>query len=229
MFSNVITGQYSSDDYTLKRFFMNEIPNEIRKVIRNLIDEADCILRGGMAYVCITEDMGYQLKDIDLLGKSEKKELMLMLLGEADVVYLNKNSFAQDVISAFWREEDGYYKIDILLVEGLPEYSFCEYDGFLYKTVSAEYIWKNRIEKIVQRNIRKHSIDKTINHYRVAKNVSIYLLEKDFYKCDEQMLNEVSDMLFEVKSILHEIMDEKTIESFISIQETLIEKIRGLL
>jgi len=43
------------------------------------------------------------------------------------------------------------------------------------------------------------------------------------------MLNEVSDMLFEVKSILHEIMDEKTIESFISIQETLIERIRGLL
>lgn len=135
MFSNVITGQYSSDDYTLKRFFMNEIPNEIRKVIRNLIDEADCILRGGMAYVCITEDMGYQLKDIDLLGKSEKKELMLMLLGEADVVYLNKNSFAQDVISAFWREEDGYYKIDILLVEGLPEYSFCEYDGLDRKSV----------------------------------------------------------------------------------------------
>ena len=98
---NVIYGQYDSNFYPLKRFYEPEIPNRVRKVLLELSQKELAVFRGGLAFVFLLNEKEYLLKDLDMLGYAENKDDILACLGDSDVIYVNKNTFGDNVITAF--------------------------------------------------------------------------------------------------------------------------------
>ena len=221
MSENVTYGQYNDQEYVLTRFHFDEIPMNIMDSIRNLCEKSKCALRGGMAYIYLIKDYSYMLKDIDLLGEKSDIDKILHILGGADHIFVNKNTFNQDVITAFWKSEEDYYKIDVLLVDDFSFYEIIECNGF--KTVTADYLWKNRLEKIVQKEIRHHSDDKTRNHFYVASNLAEYLVDCDGYKYSVDSL-EVKTLLLHIREVLADLMNEDDLEKFMALQNKIIQR-----
>ena len=176
--SNVIQGQYRMEDYPLKQYTLSEVPQHISEIVLRLNTEGLAVFRGGVSFVLLTREYNYRLKDIDLLGIESKVPLIINRLASADVVYINHNSSGNNVLTAFWRDAgEYYYKLDILLSSGWVTCTECEYLGIRVKTLGASSIWSNRILKISEKVRRMHSDEKTLNHYRVARALSIYLLK----------------------------------------------------
>lgn len=179
--------QYMSQRYPLARYYIQDIPLRIMQCIKTLNDNNIAIIRGGLSYIILTKDNSYMLKDIDLLGKNNSKDLIIENLYNADEIYVNKNNFNRTVITAFWKRNEDYFKIDVLLSDDTND---C--DGIIdketgYKTVTHGYLLRARIKKIAQRLERKHSVEKTINHYNVSKKLSIYMLENNIKLNDKDI------------------------------------------
>ena len=104
--NNVICGQYDSNNYSLKRFYEYEIPNVIREILLELSHKELAVFRGGLAFVILLKEKEYLLKDLDMIAYAENKDDILACLGDADVVYINKNTFGDTVITAFWKVDD---------------------------------------------------------------------------------------------------------------------------
>ena len=217
----VTYGQYNDQEYILNRFYFHDIPKNILDSIRKLCGETKCALRGGMAYIFLVKDYSYMLKDIDLLGEKSEVEKMLQMLGGADHIFVNKNTFNQDVITAFWKSEEDYYKLDILLDDDFSLYEIIECNDF--KTVTADYLWKNRLEKIVQKEIRRHSNDKTRNHYYVALNLAEYLINCDGYKYSVDSI-EVKTLLLGVREVLVDLVNDDDLDKFMNLQNRVIQR-----
>ena len=60
--SNVIYGQYDSNEYTLKRFYEYELPLNIKDVMVKLNQDNLAIFRGGLAFVYLLEPVDTKLK-----------------------------------------------------------------------------------------------------------------------------------------------------------------------
>ena len=208
MNNNFICGQYGEEKYRLKKYKYDEIPESIICTLKDLSNDLNCLLRGGLAYICISQDKRYILKDLDMLAHRSIMHDISEKLKDADIVYLNKNSFGNDVISAFWNGEDDYYKLDVLIVDELPEYEMHYLDDYEWKTVSTTFLLKNRLDKIAQKEIRHHSAEKTLNHYRVAKALMKFLRHDellDYDDCDVR----------QIENVLQNLMDEIDVCGFI--------------
>lgn len=219
--SKVIYGQYDSDKYPLKRFLEQEIPSGIRNVLLELSHLKLAVFRGGLAFVFLTNESRYLLKDLDMMAYSSNKNEILGCLQSADIVYVNKNTFGDTVITAFWRADDDFYKLDILLCEEMP--SLCEknINGKVVCIVSASYIWRNRIEKIAEKKLRKHDDKKTLNHFRVASKLSRYLIEsKELIGEEDNSI--VRSKLPVAKEVLSDLITETELEQFMKLQSELI-------
>lgn len=222
--SNVIYGQYNSSEYPLKRFYMIDIPREIKKILYKLSWMDLAIFRGGLAFVLLLDVSDYILKDLDMLALDINKDSILEVLDvSADVVYVNKNTFGDSVITAFWKDDKEYFKLDILLCSELPSICIKEIDGRKVNVVSASYVWKNRIEKIAEKELRKHDDQKTLNHYKVARELSNYLLgcKKEIFSED---IDKVDSKLTDVEKVLSELITDKDLKDFMQLQ---IELIKG--
>lgn len=214
---NVIYGQYDLHRYPLKRFYYEQLPKKINDVLLQLNQAKLAIFRGGLAFVFILNEKQYLLKDLDMFGFENKKESILNVLVNADIIFINKNTFGSSVITAFWKSEIEYYKLDILLCSDIPSTCEREVNGKNVTIVSASYIWKNRIEKIAEKNIRNHDDMKTLNHYRVANSLSKYLLnhKDEISAVDIEMVNsKLSDM----KEVLSAIIHKNDLEKFLQLQ-----------
>lgn len=175
--SKIIFGQYDSNEYPLKRYFYEEVPDKIKDLLVNLNLDDLAIFRGGLAFIFLLDEKEYMLKDLDMLALKLNLDRIVQRLSCADIVYVNHNTVGDMVVTAFWKTEHGFYKLDILLCDEMPPVSVCLYDGIKRKTISVSYLWRNRIEKIAEKEQRKHSIKKTLNHYRVACKLNEYLLK----------------------------------------------------
>lgn len=211
--SKVIYGQYIASEYPLKHFFYNEIPDNIREVLITLSQSKIALFRGGFAFACLLNQLNYTLKDIDMIANVESLDIILETLSGADIVYINKNTFNHVVITAFWGIGEGYYKLDILLEPILPIVKVCQYGPNIIYTVSLSYIWRNRIDKISEKEKRHHSNEKTKNHYNVALIISRYLIanRSEINKEDQE---EVKKSILAAKEVLEDIIDEKEVLEF---------------
>jgi len=148
---------------------------------------------------------------------------ILIVLAGAESVFVNKNTFGDSVITAFWKTENEYYKLDTLLCRELPSLSKRSFDGKELIVVSASYIWSNRIEKIAEKEIRNHDDKKTLNHYKVARTISNYLADhkEEVYEIDSKR---VESKLEATQTVLSILIEEKDLKEFIKIQLGLVRR-----
>lgn len=219
--SNVIYGQYDSNEYTLKRFYEYELPLNIKDVMLKLNQDKLAAFRGGLAFVYLLDERGYLLKDLDMVAYPHCLEKILEYLEDSDIVYVNKNTFGDSVITAFWRNLDDYYKLDILLCEEMP--SLCEknIDEKVLRIVAPSYLWRNRIEKIAEKETRKHDGKKTLNHFYVASELSQYLY-KNRNELEEKDINIVRIKLHDAQNVLSKLLTKMEVEEFMKLQLELV-------
>lgn len=221
--NNIIYGQYDSTNYPLKRYLYNEIPEDIKLLMEYLNNDL-AIFRGGLAYVFLLNKKEYLLKDLDMLAETKNKEIIIKKMSLADILYVNKNSFGKTVLTAFWNR-DGYYKLDVLLCDKITNTSLCEYENKSKKTVSISYLWRNRIEKIAEKEERKHEDKKTLNHYKVSFELSKYL-EKNLNLINHNDIVIVKSKINKLELVLKSLINENDLEDYLEIQKKLIgEKI----
>ncbi|RGZ63635.1 hypothetical protein DW979_12475 [Eubacterium sp. AM49-13BH] len=72
--SEVIYGQYDSNEYTLKRFYESQLPKTIRDVMMKLNQNNLAVFRGGLAFVYLLNEREYLLKDLDMIARTQRKE-----------------------------------------------------------------------------------------------------------------------------------------------------------
>lgn len=173
---------YNHTNYPLQRYYYTDIPCSILEVIKKLNKEFELIVRGGLSYILITNDFSYELKDIDLAMKDiESEKIYHSIMNDADEIFFNKNTFGDNMLTLFWKKEEGYYKLDILLVDKMPNYITVEFEiaDTKIKVMSAVDLWFNRICKISEKTLRKHSNEKTLNHYKIVMCLAQFLLKAD--------------------------------------------------
>lgn len=172
---------YEKEKYPLLYFDVHEIPIELKVVMDKLHTKFPLVVRGGLAYVLNTSDTTYRLKDIDLaMDVRQKEEIYLEIQSDVDEIFLNKNTFGDDVLTLFWVQENGYYKIDILLVGKLPSakrlyVKFMEKELYIMDLTT---LWYNRICKIAEKVERGYTDEKVMLHYRVVRRLTANFLEK---------------------------------------------------
>lgn len=221
--NRVIEGQYNGNSYPLARYVVSDIPKNIMTVINKISEDQLGIVRGGLAFVFMLNCSDYVLKDIDMVALVEDKNQLLEYVTGADEVYLNKNSFGSDVITAFWRENEAFYKLDILLCDKLPKSECHVWDSTTWNTVTASFLWMNRICKIAEKKQRHHNDEKTLNHYRVANAISDYLLNKNIL-LEQQHINTVISKIPEATEVLGQLISSKEIKLFFEKQMKLVSK-----
>lgn len=219
--NKVIYGQYDSRQYPLKRYFYKEVPYYIEKVIMKLNSSELAVFRGGLAYIFLINKGDYLLKDLDMLALETNMNAIIDMLSEADIVFVNKNTFGDNVVTAFWKAKEDYYKLDILLCNELPTVCKFEYDNYERITVAASYIWRNRIEKIAEKELRKHDDKKTMNHYKVVRMLSEYLQKhkEEIYLTDAKI---VEKKINSTEKVLRTLLNDDEVDEFIRIQLGLI-------
>ena len=219
--NNVIWGQYASADYPLKHFFYNEIPEKIKNILMKLCESKLAVFRGGIAFVYLLSKTDYELKDLDMLATNDNCDAIIDVLKESDIVYVNKNSFGETVVTAFWKYDNEFFKLDVLINNELPRLTKIVYETNTIYTVSASYIWRNRIEKIAEKEKRCHDERKTKNHYCVAMAISNALKENRFEVLDEDA-RIVEKRLSEAECVLMDIVTESEVKEFVTLQRNIL-------
>jgi hypothetical protein len=166
----IYKSQYDPEAYSLKTYRVADIPTGIVTVIKQILALGNSALRGGLAYVFLTNN-SYVLKDMDIFALEKIGEKIIQVLSlSADDVYLNHNTFQQKVITGFWKNDGGNYKVDVLLGNKAPELVTIPETIFGRDIVciSESELLIDRLRKISEHTLRKHSIQKTMHHYDVA-------------------------------------------------------------
>lgn len=219
--SDVIYGQYDSNEYILKRFYEYELPLRIKDVVMKLNQNKLAAFRGGLAVVYLMDESEYLLKDLDMVAHINNLNKILACLENSDVVYVNKNTFGDYVITVFWKTFDDYYKLDILLCEEMPNVCEKNIDGKILYVVAPSYLWRNRIEKIADKEIRRHDNKKTLNHFHVASKLGRYLY-KNRNEIEEKDTYIVKLRLHDVQDVLSKLLTKMELEEFIKLQLKLV-------
>lgn len=221
--NNIIWGQYNAADYPLKHFFYKDIPENVKGILMKICASKLAIFRGGIAFIFLLNKTDYELKDIDMLATFDNCDVIINILSESDIVYVNKNTFDDTVITAFWKDGQEFFKLDVLLNSELPRLTGCIIESNIVYTVSASYIWRNRIEKIAEKEKRCHNEKKTKNHYNVAIAISKYLKDNrnEIFEDDARI---VEKRLDEAKNVLINIVPENEVNRFVTLQRTIIEE-----
>lgn len=218
--NRLIYGQYEAGDYPLKQFFYRELPIKIKNVLFALASSELAIIRGGLAYMILLEDKDYCFKDLDMLASEKDQEKILSLLIDADVVYVNYNTFGDRVISAFWKCEKEYYKLDILIGTTMPHLCKKILEQNVVSVVLPSFLWENRIRKIAEKKVRHHEEQKTKHHYAVALAISEYLLIHR-EECLVTDIELVCELLPKVEAVLSSLISETELRTFMNIQSEL--------
>ena len=153
-------------------------------------------------------------------------------MNDADEVFYNKNTFGDNVLTLFWKDRDAYFKLDILLVDKMPNYITVEFElaNIKIKVMSAAELWFNRICKIAEKACRKHSNEKTLNHYTVVMIAAQFLLNQD--KEDILFINEigiekVQEKLSNSIIVLSELLNFYELTEYKNINFRVIERLLG--
>lgn len=171
---------YDRNAYPLKTFYYHTMPLKMVEALKHLQAHFDVVIRGGLAYVIASEDRLYPLRDIDLaLEMKQKEALLLEATSLCDEVYLNKNTFGDDVVTLFWAFGEEYYKLDILLVETLPTGRpvFIEIFQAEFKIMDLTDIFYNRICKIAEKDLRNYTDEKVMRHFQVVSKLNQYFID----------------------------------------------------
>jgi hypothetical protein len=174
--------EYDSLSYPLYVNKLNDLPEYMIEFIMLLNDAFDIVIRGGMAYVAISKEHSYGLKDIDLAVAFEDKERLLSLLNKNGYKgYLNHNAFGKEVITIFWKCDERFNKVDILMVERLPDYRIKTLEGFngKFKVMEPACLMIDRISKIAEWEKRNHNLEKTAKHIAVVIELSRLILNDE--------------------------------------------------
>lgn len=222
----IIMGQYNGDNYQLTRFYENEIPGYIFKAILQLVKNENVIIRGGLSYVLLFERENYILKDIDLLALNGNVDKLVTYFYSADIVYINKNTHGECVITAFWKNQDTYYKVDILMNSQIEGEETCFWRGNKCKTITKSFLWMDRMRKIAERKQRHHPKEKTLNHYLVAKYICEYMLSTK-YLLNPEHSKFISSKIKEVKNSLVDLVEGKELNAFLRLNDFIINKSLG--
>ena len=177
--------------------------------------------RGGLAFIYLLDEKEYILKDLDMVASPNNLEKIISYLNDSDIVYFNKNTFGDSVITAFWNTEEDYYKLDILLSEEMPSICVKNIDGKELHIVSPSYLWRNRIEKIAEKAIRKHDDKKTLNHYCVANALGQFL-DKNRLELAENDVNVVRNKLLDVQEVLLRLLSKEEVDEFMQLHLELV-------
>lgn len=219
---NVFFSQYDDRDYPLKRYTIEDIPLHVLDSIYKINELNLATFRGGVSYILITNSFDYELKDIDMISNECNKEQLIAHLDSADAVYINKNTLGECVITAFWKSLNEYYKLDVLLSATPYTYETRKFNGRHITTLSASYIWSNRIVKISEKALRNHNDEKTINHFRVARSISCYLMDNKG-EISENDIRMVMSRMNEVRDVLSKLVEVDELSEFMRLQEELIK------
>lgn len=221
---------YDSSKYPLQYFDFKSIPKGMINVIEKLDSKFNLIVRGGLSYIMITNDYSYILKDIDLaMMVADAEAIFEEIKNDANEIYYNKNTFGDDVLTLFWKNKDKYFKIDILLVQKMPNHILTEFEfvNKCIKVMDAAELWYNRICKVAEKKLRGYSKDKTINHYKVIVRLSQFILKNDKVNIN-MMINEVGFDKVDSKisdsiTVLKEFLNVDQLEVYKGITKSIIE------
>lgn len=170
--------QYLAEKYPLNEFSIENIPDQISHSIAELSARTGALIRGGLCYYLYTHDDSYLLKDIDMIALVAIQEQALHILHKSsNEIYVNHNHAMKTVITAFWPIEKQYFKLDLLLSEKIPSSVEIQWNNKNMRCVPLDYILVDRLSKIAEREIRAHSIKKTLNHYSVVNKIADYMLQ----------------------------------------------------
>lgn len=229
----LIHNYYDKSNYPLQYFHYRYMPKAIKNTIEKLNNKFDLIIRGGLSYILLTNDYNYSLKDIDLAMKVVDTEAIFEeIKEEAEQVYYNKNTFGNDVLTLFWKAEKNYFKIDILLVEQMPNNVIKKFNLIdkSIKVMDSIELWFNRISKVAEKKLRGHSDQKTLHHYRVVLKLSEFLLEEEKIRSnliDSLSLKKVNNKVSDSISVLNNFLNPTELEEYKNIIENVIKKIQG--
>ena len=213
---------YNADDYPLNRYCLCDIPSHLHQTIYSLIVHNNCIIRGGLAYILLTNDFTYYLKDIDLLAdRHQCNEIFSFATSVAEKVFYSKNSHKVDLLTLFWKRQPCYDKIDVLFLESQTspiDFSYINSNIFptAVPVIAPVDLWFDRIAKIAEKELRRHSDAKTMNHVRVAVNMSKYLLNKHIPMPPKYSLDYISSYIERAVHVLTQMTapDDETIQEF---------------
>lgn len=224
--NNIIYGQYDSNKYQLKRFYINDVPSYILNIIKELSYKKLAIIRGGMSFIFLLSKNDYMLKDIDMIAYyKNQNDILKILSNNSEIIYVNKNSFGNTVITSFWKcsyfHLDEYYKLDILLTEDIIDYDECIWNGNKYYCITKQYLLTDRISKIREKFQRNHDDNKTKNHFYVSYYLSEYMI-KNNYIIDKKYKDIIIEKLIGIDDILKNIVSDNEIDLFLNMQKQLI-------
>lgn len=215
--------QYLSKHFPLKKFYIDSIPQHLVQTLRAIL-LFNVALRGGIAYVLHCDRKNYELKDIDALGlEDDVNTLIETLSSTADEVFLNHNYAGENVLTAFWKSQEEYYKLDILFVKKIPNTVLLAWKDISVKCVPIEFIWCDRIRKIAERNIRNHPPQKTLNHYEVIKDLSLKMLKMNNYTFSISN-SALMTTLVAAKNELYGLLPEADVNDFFELQLSVLRQ-----
>ena len=219
----LIYGQYDEKKYPLKRYYANEIPPKIMKCIWKLSNTKNAIVRGGLAFIFLFKKNDYKLKDIDMLSSIDNEKVFIKILNEPEVIYINKNTFNEKVITVFWKSKNEYFKLDILMNQKINNITNCNWNNKEYFTIDVSFLWMNRMCKIAEKIQRKHNDQKTINHYEIVKYMCENMLNNNM-KLNSEDITIVNQKLETVENTLNKIIGSEKTKEFIELNKKIINR-----
>ncbi|GHV38883.1 hypothetical protein FACS1894187_18210 [Synergistales bacterium] len=201
--------QYDNSLYPLSAFSLNDIPQHISRAMSETARLYGAAIRGGVAFALLIGNYYHVLKDLDMIVSTNNYDsIACMLSCVADDVYLNRNYIDEPVITAFWRNHDRFYKLDVLITDNLPKTSIIYSQPFSegVKTVSAGYLLINKLEKIAEKFSRRHTDKKTLHHYLVAKSLAEFMLQSEI-RLDKCEMRKVDTVRTDVSTVLEKLSE----------------------
>lgn len=220
---NLVYGQYEGKEYPLKRYYIDEIPTYISEAVHRLIKMPQIVVRGGLAYILLFERKDYCLKDLDFLSTWDGEREVIDCFGHADEVYVNRNTFGESVVTGFWRDNAAYYKLDVLMGQSIGSVEKLFWDNVECRVVSRSYLWANRMIKIAEKEKRRHTDDKTINHFQTAGFICDYML-RNRLEIEERYKLLISGRLEEIRAVLAGMLTPEQTGQFIEEAGRLLSK-----
>jgi len=174
---------YVASDYPLAPFMLENLPTGMARVIEVLNQERNYCIRGGAAYLLLT-GRTEMIKDLDILAPLKDRDYLIEIVSEfVHEIFLNKNNGNADVLTLFWSAECGYYKIDILFSDSLPEIEnrTMVIDGkkICVPVVAGAWLWGNKLQKVGRIGLDEMPSPKIYRHAQVVIDLGKWLLKLD--------------------------------------------------
>ena len=158
-----------------------------------------------------------------MLSFIDNEKFFIKILVEAEVIYVNKNSFNEKVITAFWKFQNEYFKLDILMNQKVEKIEKCNWNKKDFFTIDASFLWMNRMSKIAEKIQRKHNDQKTINHYETVKYMCKNILNNNI-KLNKYDIILVEQKMEAIEDTLNKIIGSEKTKEFIELNKKIINR-----